>query len=192
MDQFKLLKNNDNFIDYYYFDSFFDNDEVEKIKELSKNYQVIDGNIGGDINYDYRKSKIRWLLLNDETRFIYDKIVDLMKIANDKMWNFNITTMNDSIQFSEYSDNYQGFYDWHMDVGSKISTRKLSMIVQLTDPDEYEGGNLEFMFRRDVMQAPRTKGTVIFFPSFFMHRVTKVTRGTRNSLVYWFEGPTFV
>jgi PKHD-type hydroxylase len=69
--------------------------------------------------------------------------------------------------------------------------RKLSISVQLSAPDEYEGGDFEFM---DVGQPPkpiniRTQGTAIIFPSITYHKVTPVTKGKRYSLVGWYEGP---
>jgi PKHD-type hydroxylase len=76
--------------------------------------------------------------------------------------------------------------------GYSTSTRKLSMVVQLTDPSEYEGGKLQFMINRSVLDAPNDKGTVIFFPAYLNHRVTQLTKGKRNSLVFWFHGPTFI
>ena len=78
-----------------------------------------------------------------------------------------------------------------MDVGANSSTRKLSVSIQLTDPEEYEGGELNFFINKDVIEAPKTKGTVIIFPSFFMHKVKMVTKGVRKSLVIWIHGPVF-
>ncbi|MGB0178111.1 MAG: 2OG-Fe(II) oxygenase, partial [Owenweeksia sp.] len=82
--------------------------------------------------------------------------------------------------------------DWHMDFGAgEISHRKLSMTVQLSDPADYEGGDLEFMINQKVVTAPRTRGTVIVFPSFILHRVTPVTKGVRHSVVGWVSGTPF-
>lgn len=196
MQNFNLLKKNDNLTNYYYYANVFTNEELEKIIEMSKNYSTIEGNVSGKIDYDYRKSKIKWLHYNDETKFIYEKIVYIMKDANSKLWNFNITNLVDSIQFAEYCDdsdgNGCGHYDWHMDFGSETSTRKLSLSIQLTNGEEYDGGDLEFMIHRSIIKAPREKGLCIFFPSYITHRVTNVTKGTRRSLVFWFHGPPFV
>ena len=196
MQNYDLLKKNDNLTNYYYYANVFTNEELDKIIEISKRYDEIDGNVSGQIDYTYRKSKIKWLFYNDETKFIYDKIVTIMKDANSKIWNFNITSLVDAIQFAEYSEdsegNVSGHYDWHMDFGSNSSTRKLSLSVQLTDDNNYEGGDLELMIHRSIVKAPREKGLCIFFPSYITHRVTNVTKGTRRSLVFWFHGPPFV
>jgi PKHD-type hydroxylase len=63
--------------------------------------------------------------------------------------------------------------------------------VQLSDPADYDGGELEFMMHRSVVQAERAQGTVVLFPSFLQHRVRPVTRGVRRSLVFWVHGPPF-
>ena len=39
--------------------------------------------------------------------------------------------------------------------------------------------------------CPRGKGVGVLFPSYMMHRVTPVTRGTRKSLVLWVGGSPF-
>lgn len=195
---FNLLKKNDGLTNYYYYSDEFSDEDIHKIIELSKNYPVVDGNVSGQVDYSYRKSEIKWLPLNDETKFIYDKIMYLLKDANNKMWNFNVTNIVDSVQISEYnagSENEKdgGHYDWHMDFGTNASsTRKISLSVQLTDEMEYEGGDLEFMIHRNITKAPRKKGSAIFFPSYITHRVTKVTKGQRRSLVFWIHGPPFV
>ena len=76
--------------------------------------------------------------------------------------------------------------------------RKLSMTVSLTNPDEYEGGDLEFDFRNQdeasqprICEEIRPKGSVIVFPSFVWHRVKPVTKGIRHSLVCWNLGYPF-
>jgi PKHD-type hydroxylase len=197
MDESNLLKQNDAMVNFYFFANVFDDKEIDQIKELSKKYPIVDGNVSGAIDKSYRNSEITWIPYNNETKWIYEKCKDLAISANNNMWNFHITTVKDSLQFTEYKasqiDNNHGHYDWHMDFGGKqSSTRKLSMTIQLSDPGDYEGGDFEFMLHRNIIKAPKTKGTVIFFPSYLTHRVTKVTSGTRNSLVTWFHGPPFV
>ena len=73
--------------------------------------------------------------------------------------------------------------------------RKISMTVNLNNPQDYEGGNLKFDLgphfkgeRFKVFDDMRTQGSVIIFPSFMYHCVTPVTSGTRYSLVLWLLG----
>lgn len=198
MTNYNMVKKNDNLTNYYYYENSITNEEIDKIIELSKKYDINDGNVSGEIDFTYRKSSITWLPNNEDTQFLYDKIVNLAKDANEKMWNFNITNLFESVQFTEYSyepnANQQCHYDWHMDFGSNgiSATRKLSCVIQLSEPDDYEGCNLEFMLHRNIIKAPKKKGTIIFFPSYITHRVTPILRGTRHSIVIWIHGPSFV
>ena len=95
------------------------------------------------------------------------------------------------MQFVEYSAIKSDHYDWHHDVqwsGESGIDRKLSITVQLSGSDEYEGGNFEF----DELKTNadfRSKGTVLVFPSYLRHKIHPVTAGTRRALVAWFFGP---
>ena len=68
--------------------------------------------------------------------------------------------------------------------------RKLSFTLQLSDPDDYEGGNVQLINEANQNYiAPRQRGTIILFDSRTQHRVLKVTKGTRRSIVGWVVGP---
>ena len=68
--------------------------------------------------------------------------------------------------------------------------RKLSFTLQLSDPDEYEGGNVQLIDdSRKSNIAPRQRGTIILFDSRTQHRVIKVKKGVRKSIVGWVLGP---
>ena len=111
--------------------------------------------------------------------------------ANQKMWKFDLSTMNESIQYTEYYGSQEGGYDWHMDCGIEIQNqRKISVTVQLSDSNEYEGGDLQFNIGKE-MTAPSQKGAAILFPSFYLHRVTPVTSGIRKSFVLWVGGEPY-
>ena len=197
MPDHNFLVSNENLTNYFYYPSYLTDEEITIIKELSKKYNSIEGKVGDIIDLTYRKNNVTWLPQNSETEFMYNKIVSLAKDANSKMWKFNITNLFEHFQLSEYSydskDKQQSHYDWHMDFGGVglSTTRKLSCSVQLTDHEEYEGCDLEFMINRTHVKAPRTKGSIIFFPSYLTHRVTPITKGKRESLVIWFHGPPF-
>jgi PKHD-type hydroxylase len=181
--------NNLDLTNYYYFKNYFSDEEINKIFQISKKYLVLDGKVSTIVNNKYRSSKIKWLPNNTETKWLYDKIAKLVRKSNDKLWNFNIVGFGENIQIGEYIAEESGKYDWHLDMGKNTLYRKISVSVQLSDPDEYEGGNLEFFIKKDIIKAPKEKGTVILFPSYFLHRVTELTKGTRKSLVVWISGP---
>ena len=101
-------------------------------------------------------------------------------------------TITEPAQFTEYPKG--GFYDWHIDTeincGHEPPVRKISMTILLSDASEFEGGDLEFM-TKDSNPPQLMQGQAIFFNSMIRHRVAKVKKGMRRSLVMWFGGPPF-
>jgi PKHD-type hydroxylase len=77
---------------------------------------------------------------------------------------------------------------WHTDFAGIRPLRKLSISIQLSAPEDYEGGDLELLYGHQPEPMARARGAFIVFPSFMLHRVTPVTRGTRWSLVAWILG----
>jgi PKHD-type hydroxylase len=104
-------------------------------------------------------------------------------------WNF-VTNSYDTLQVVKYEDG--GHVNWHLDPGEisgEQDQRKLSFVMLLSDPSEYEGGLLEF---KGFPEQPKLgQGSIIVFPSFIEHRVTPVTSGIRYSAVTWACGPSF-
>ncbi len=90
---------------------------------------------------------------------------------------YKIQTYADGGYFGRHIDNYHGL---NLDVD-----RKLSVTLQLTDSDEYEGGS----FVCGQHHISRKKGALTFFPSFYPHLVEKVTQGRRWCLIGWAWGP---
>jgi PKHD-type hydroxylase len=176
---------------YYWFENGFTQEEVERIINLASEYTEQDATIIGNsegVEEAIRKSKVRWLPNNSSWAWIYDRIAALSVEANNALWHFDLHSIIDDIQFTEYEAG-GGHYDWHVDIGpSTISHRKISIVVQLSDDDAYIGGNLELMPGNHSFAVPRKQGAVAIFPSFMLHRVTPVTKGLRRSLVLWVGG----
>ncbi len=170
---------------------------IEELAEIEKLVAGIDfvraqtqAEDNGLTETEYRKSNVIWLPMTEQYKWIYDKIGDMAYEANQNLYHFDLHSMPEQIQYTEYYDHEKGHYDWHMDTGyGNLSQRKISVTVQLSDGDEYEGGDLQ-LWPGGIypLVAPRGKGNVVIFPSFMMHRVTPVTRGTRKSFVLWLGG----
>ena len=123
---------------------------------------------------------------------MYKLIEHSMHQANRNHFGYDGMTLTENAQFTEYPKG--GFYDWHMDadVQGKFEppVRKISMTILLSPNDEFEGGDLEFMSEGN--KPPQLmQGQAIFFCSLIRHRVAKVKKGVRRSLVMWFGGPPF-
>lgn len=184
---------NPDFADYTWFSNFFTAEEVEQIRalwsdELARTAEV--NNAGKEETRDeLRKSQIMFIKPGAGD-WIYDRLAQACIQVNANRYKFEILGFQTELQLANYSNS--GFFEWHMDFGAgDISNRKLSISVQLSDSNEYEGGDLQFMINQNIVNAPREKGTAIIFPSFALHRVTPVTKGSRKSIVGWIAGPPY-
>ncbi len=180
---------------YYWFESGLTKEELIKFNNLILNLEyhdatIIGDSVSGEKSLDVRSSKIKWIPHSNDWNWLYNKFQDMITEANDELWNFNIYDIVEEIQYTEYHASDSGHYDWHQDIGpGDASLRKISLTVQLTDSDLYEGGDLEIWQGGEVRdKTPRGSGIVIIFPSYMMHRVTPVTKGVRRSLVLWVGG----
>jgi PKHD-type hydroxylase len=141
-----------------------------------------------------RKTKISFI---DEAKYpdIFKLVYDLGIKCNNMAYGFELNALQ-TCQFSLYEAHDKDYYDWHIDTDwmtEQMSHRKVSVVIQLSDPSEYEGGELEIRNSEfgDHKSNVMNKGTVITFPSFMEHRVTPVTKGKRMSLIGWIRGAKF-
>ena len=146
------------------------------------------GNASNGITLELqRDSKISWMYEDDWVSSIF---AHYFNIANKEQWEYDLNGL-DGIQITRYDEG--DHYTWHSDYGTTEDnrfTRKLSATLLVTDPSEYEGGELEFIdYHNNIVIAPSVKGTMIIFDSRIPHRVRPVTKGTRISLVGWMLGP---
>ena len=171
---------------------FFSDDEIREINKLVNSLNFEDGRIvsdgdGGHHNEKYRKSNVKWIYFSEETKWLFVKLMKLIQATNNEHWVFDLVMAREPIQYTEYTDD--GHYDWHIDAGGGyMNQRKVSVSVLLSDPNEYEGGDLQFWPGGEIKTAERVLGGVTLFPSCLLHRVTPVTKGVRKSLVFWVGG----
>tara|TARA_R100000742_G_C4279628_1_gene104824 strand:- start:2977 stop:3528 length:552 start_codon:yes stop_codon:yes gene_type:complete len=169
----------------------FTKEECHDIIERGQKLEVEEADLGahGDNkNKEYRRSEVRWMN-EDLFEDIFDKMWKMTIKANTQWFGFHIDELR-YMQFTEYHESYKGEYKKHHDVfWTEPKHRKLSVVLQLTDPDTYEGGDLHLTVQGERPAFYKDQGTVIWFPSWTPHWVTPVTKGIRNSVVCWFEGP---
>lgn len=177
---------------YYWYQHGFSKPELDKIYQSIASLPFQKATlIGGADNADQiRSSSIKWIPQTEDWKWLYDRLMKYAVEANTELWGFDLISALELIQYTEYYDTANGHYDWHQDFGPGTpSHRKVSITVQLSEADEYEGGELEIWGGgTDLRTAPRGAGVVVVFPSYMMHRVTKVTKGTRRSFVLWIGG----
>ena len=216
---------------------YFTPREVEIIHSVADTIELIPGMVGnipddpdapdgedkGTNDNFIRQSDVKWIEHNIMPQEIQDKIRDGVNLASvdgdwlhqwDHVENHQYTIYNHRPDAEVTGD----FYTWHTDAGDRDQShggrrRKLSSTIQLSHPDEYEGGNFQWiepngLFDRlkstgtqtidvdpYIKSAPfsaKMPGTLIVFPSFVHHQVTPVTRGRRISLVSWYHGQPYV
>ena len=182
----------DHVYDWAFLEGAFSKLECEEIIRVGNRYILNEAIISNDAKVDYsiRKSETCFLYPSAETSWIFAAITDKILILNDQFFKFNLFGMVEGLQFTRYTEP-SGFYGSHMDKGQGARVRKLSMSVQLSDESEYEGGELVFHLEREPLILPRDQGKMIVFPSYVLHEVKPVTKGTRYSLVAWFSGENF-
>lgn len=184
------LKNN--FAEFIYYQGMFLPHETDQILNFWEKDKTIKAALdaGDEYNDELRKSSVMFIDEIPANNWIYSKLAALaIQTNNERFW-FDLLGFHERLQLTRYSEG--DFFEWHLDFGvGPISARKISMTIQLSDPDEYEGGDLQFMINDKIVTAPREKGTIIIFPSFIIHRVTPITKGTRQSIVGWVSGPPF-
>lgn len=139
-----------------------------------------------------RRSKVGWLEYSPEYSWVYEKLSMVISNINAQFFNYDITGFGEAIQLTNYESTDHGTYGWHTDRGHGGGTsRKLSLVMHLSHPNEYEGGNLQLLESSDPINVEQERGTIQIFPSWMLHRVTPVTRGTRQTIVAWITGPNF-
>ena len=222
--------------------SYFSLKDCDEIVRASLQIPEQEGRIGSDEtdadapagkghgNQDdsIRTSTVKWFDEQTLPPHIAQKLYDVTCLANDETGWRHEFDYKENTQYTVYhaeNEKPKGdFYTWHTDAGPQTydngCIRKLSMTVQLSDPDEYEGGHFQWLepqrqfdkmqitqygietsgkplidIEQCICSAPfsaKERGSVIIFPSFLYHQVTPVIRGTRKVLVNWYCGKPYV
>lgn len=189
---YQLLPSGEQFCESAFWDNGFSVDDINRIREMGDAQVLTTGTINRDsaIDEDVRRAQVAFLGLADSRMWLFDKLGFIARQLNAQYFQLDLVGFAEDLQYTVYNDS--GHYQWHMDKGpSSPAPRKLSLVLQLSDPDEYEGGELQLMIGPDPQVVPRQMGLLYAFPSYVVHKVTPVTRGTRRSLVVWLCGPKF-
>ena len=174
-------------------ENIFTDQELNEIVVQGNRVKKTSGTVSGSIS-DYRVCDIAWLKSNEtESDFdwVYATLTDAIKKVNNEYFQFDLTHLT-ALQFTVYDGKNNSNYQKHIDLGRSFPNRKLSFSIQLSNDNEYTGGDLRFHYIKTQPEiAPRTRGKIIFFPTWMVHDVTPVTQGIRYSLVGWVNGPNF-
>ena len=174
-----------------YWDNGFSKDECKQIIEYGNRHSQSKATTGLNRKQNkVRDSEIVWLAPAEEIQWVYRRMTDIVTSLNDRFFKFDLFGAIEGFQFTKYVGP-TGKYGKHVDYFPGGITRKLSFTLQLSDPDEYEGGELCLYFESKPAVMKKDQGYVCVFPSYVLHEVKPVTKGTRYSLVTWITGKPF-
>ena len=162
----------------------------QKAKEATTPAQVGGGGHGA-IAEGIRRSELNWMPKNENTAWVFETLAHVVSSLNADYFGFNLTGLSEQIQLTNYHEKNKGMYGWHQDFGAAGNSRKMSLVLQLSNPEEYEGGQLQLLTSKDPINIPKKRGLIVVFPSWTVHQVTPVVKGTRQTLVTWVSGPAF-
>jgi len=180
--------------DYYYIPTGIDKKVarhiIKTIDEIATD--EIDSMVSGDVvNKKLRNSTQRWIPTDN---WISGMMAHFINEANRAYFHFDLTGWADKVQYTYYKGE-KSHYAWHADtLPSGLNpgdVRKLSISLLLSDPEEYEGGEFQLLFRdrRQMFTVKPELGSAVIFPSDALHRVRPLRGGKRVSLVGWYGGP---
>ena len=185
---------NDNFKFVVHREDFLSLSQCQKLMRYLETGEPTESELAGNYDDNVLNKEVRdnkEVIINNEK--LNNKLKMVFELSNHSIYNYDIQEM-EKVKILRYENG--GKYKWHTDTGAKeTSTRKLTAVIQLSDETMYEGGDLEFGITDDSGKknytAPRTRGSIIIFPSFLSHRVTPITKGRRYSLITWMNGDTW-
>ena len=162
----------------------------QKAREAVNPAQIGGGNLG-IVDDKVRRSELNWLNKDAQCAWVFERLAHVASSLNAEYFGFEITGFGEPLQLTNYHEARQGTYVWHQDFGASGISRKLSMVLQLSDPSEYEGGELQLLTRKEPTNIQKKRGLITVFPAWTLHQVTPVIKGTRQTLVAWISGPPF-
>lgn len=174
-----------------YWENFLTPEDLEFLKEQYNKLHKKQAEIGdGAVELAVRNTQVTFMPFNMETHRVYSKIADAFAVVNSHFFRCDLDCLGEEMQLGYYDAKDKSHYEWHtdMDPGTGKINRKLSMCLMLSDPTEFEGGDLQIMTGKDPQTLEQTKGRAWFFPSYLLHRVTPVTKGVRQTAVVWATG----
>jgi len=177
--------------DVIYWENFLSDEDIHFLRHHPSWMNYHTAEVGDAVeDYGIRRTNVAWVDFSEQNQHIWQKIAKVVSDINSQFFHINLTGFYEDMQLSEYSAAYQGHYNWHTDACSsdKQVPRKLSMVLMLSDANEYEGGELQIKTSDHDETLEMQMGRAWFFPSYMLHRVTPVTKGLRKTAVLWVGG----
>ena len=190
------IKKQETLYPFVFIDNVLDESQIKDLDAAANQFGFSVAQTGANensVSNEYlRRSKISWLDTEKLPKEVLIHFQNIILDINKQRYNFDLLGF-EALQYTVYEESNAGEYKWHTDTMQLPdgNVRKLSLSVLLSDPSEFEGGKLILNVDGNLVVAEERKGRAFFFPSWMLHCVTPVTKGTRKSLVIWTHGPMF-
>lgn len=143
--------------------------------------------VGEDSLHKSKRQKLR----GEPDGFPFMNIRDITKQANDEVYDFRLLGIIDQDFPQIYKYEEGDYYDYHLDISPMATTRKISFIINLSDPETYEGGEIEFLNTDTSASNINEQGSILIFPSFLPYKIGKVTSGEKRIILGCIHGAVF-
>jgi PKHD-type hydroxylase len=164
--------------------------EIDRIRQIGDALEATSVKLYGEHDARHVEATGSHFPLNDDTAWLYERMAQVAGGINAASFRYDLTGFHENFYFLRYGPGQH--FNWHVDIGGDTpAPRKLSLVLQLSDPEEYEGGNFDVLVATHHATAHKRKGLITAFPAYAIHRVTPVTRGVRRTLSMFLVGPNF-
>jgi PKHD-type hydroxylase len=172
----------------------FEDRALDKLERYCDDLALESARLNSGVN-DIRVTQVAWVHRMAETEALYRQMEAIVLRLNRDLFHFDLSGLT-TMQYAVYREGDRSYFDWHNDYGRARDypgqePRKITLSLQLSDGDTYDGCNLEIRAAHPLDVAPRDRGALIAFRATALHRVTPITRGSRKCLVAWAAGPEF-
>lgn len=171
--------------------NFLTDEECDTLIEIT---EAFPGHNPGTVDGDFGYRKVRVLplhYLGSKVAWLSTRIQEAIEDFNYQFYRFDIHAL-DGLSLSTYTADEGGQYRAHHDcIFNDGLMRKLTVVIQLTDPSLYQGGETLVVDGEKEIPLRQDRGCINVFPSFLTHRVNPITKGKRNALITWVSGPPF-
>ena len=180
------------------FDTGMDASMISNIRNHIReyNHRLTDATIGNGENSIIDKSIRNCFTFGvDKPYWLTQLLSSYIHEVNQSVFRFHLTTWHSDLQYILYEGKGTQ-YKWHSDNGAEENesgVRKLSLVLSLSDPNEYEGGEFQIILNgnKQMETFKFNLGECIIFPSTSLHRVRPLKSGKRSVIVGWYGGPDF-
>ena len=180
-------------VPFAWWEGAFTEEELDWLQQKARS-AVLDSEVASDsgnvVVEKLRRSQVLWLHNTSENNWVYERLSEVASSLNADYFCFDLENI-ELLQLTNYLEEDKGVYGWHRDFGLNSARRKLSLVLQLSNPSEYEGGELQIRTKSTPDTMDKNRGSITAFPAWTLHQVTPVTRGDRQSLVAWVSGAPF-